>query len=439
MKKAFLFIVVAFSGLAVLSAQSPCNNGRYASDVFVDVVISADIQYGSNINYIGKKDTLTMDIYQPKGDTITKRPLIIWAHGGSFINGTKKDSDMVVLSKIFAKKGFVCASVKYRLGLSALDSTNAIITVVRAVQDMKAAIRFFYKDKKMSNSYKIDTTNIFIGGSSAGAIMALHTAYLDKSCEANYYLSDSQLTGLGGLEGYSGNQCYSHKIKGVINICGALGRYGWIQSGDVPFCSLHGTEDKTVSYNRGLVNPGVPLMYLDGSRMLKEQAKKVGVSNPFYSWYGQGHVPYQGGPNALAYMDTTIRFIRDFLIANLDCNNPPLLPENKPLQTAYLYPYTPCTVNILLACDNTGISDLASTNDFEVYPNPAVNEMTIVFPDKATTNQIELMDITGKVIFQGETVNRSYILQTTPIPSGIYFLRVTEKSGKVFSKKVIFR
>jgi acetyl esterase/lipase len=105
-----------------------------------------------------------MDIYQPTGDIETNRPLIVWAHGGSFIGGTKTDADMVALSQAFTKKGYVCASINYRLGLTPFDSVGAVKAVLRAVQDMKASVRFFYKDKLTTNTYKIDTTNIFIGG-----------------------------------------------------------------------------------------------------------------------------------------------------------------------------------------------------------------------------------------------------------------------------------
>lgn len=260
---------------------------------------------------------------------------------------------MVTLSQKFAKKGYVCASINYRLGLTPFDSVGAVRAVLRAVQDMKASIRFFYKDKLTTDTYKIDTNNIFIGGSSAGAITALHTAYLDKSCEVNYYINPSSLVTLGGMEGYSGNQCYSTKIKGVINLCGALGRYGWIQPGDVPFCSLHGTIDATVKYNRGFAAPlGIQLILLDGSRMLKAQANAIGLNNPFYTWYGKDHVPYAS--NA-AYMDTTVNFVRDFLITRLGCTDPALLPQNTPAQTANLYSYTTCTTNVAMTCATLGL------------------------------------------------------------------------------------
>ena len=100
-----------------------------------------------------------MDIYEPNGDTETARPLIIWAHGGSFIGGSKTDGDVVTLADKFVKKGYVFASINYRIGNDwPITQASATKAVVRAVQDMKASIRFFYKDRVTADTYKIDTT-----------------------------------------------------------------------------------------------------------------------------------------------------------------------------------------------------------------------------------------------------------------------------------------
>ena len=54
--------------------------------------------------------TSAVDIYQPTGDTMAARPLIILAHGGSFVGGTRND-DVTVdsLCVHFAKRGYVTA------------------------------------------------------------------------------------------------------------------------------------------------------------------------------------------------------------------------------------------------------------------------------------------------------------------------------------------
>ncbi len=436
MKKIYLLAFTTLASISALKAQSPCATGRYATDTFTNYTTSTGIVYGSNVKANGQTQSLTMDIYQPAGDVATARPLIIWAHGGSFISGTSADGDVVALSKAFAKKGFVCASINYRLGLTPFDSTGAIKAVLRAVQDMKASIRFFYKDKLTNDAYKIDTTNIFIGGSSAGAITALHTEYLDKSCEVNYYITPTNLASLGGMDGYSGNQCYSQKVKGVINLCGALGRYGWLEPGDVPVCSMHGTIDGTVKYNRGVVNPGVPLILLDGSRMIKEQANAIGITNPFYTWYGKDHVPYAGSAQ---YMDSTINFVRDFLVSQLGCSDAPLLLPNTPAQTATLYSYTTCTTNVAMACSQVGIREYENASLLQsIYPNPSVDAMKLVFENASSKHSIQLTDISGKIIKTESCDKAEYVLEKNNIAPGIYFLKVSNTTGQSSTHKIIF-
>jgi alpha/beta superfamily hydrolase len=436
------FYFLSFSTLlAALSvnAQSPCATGRYASDTFTNVTVTSNIAYGSNVKANGSTQTLMMDIYQPTGDLETNRPLIIWAHGGSFISGSSTNGDVVALSQAFAKKGYVCVSINYRLGLTPFDSIGSVRAVLRAVQDMKASVRYFYKDKLTTNTYKVDTNNIFVGGSSAGAITALHLAYLDKTCEINYYITPSSLVTLGGMEGYSGNQCYSSKVKGVINLCGALGRYGWIEPNDVPFCSMHGTIDGTVKYNRGQVNPGIPLLLLDGSRMLNAQANAIGINNPFYTWYGKDHVPYA---SSALYMDSTIKFVRDFLVSRLGCTDSPILPPNATAQAANLYAYTTCTANVLMTCGSPGfvsINELISNPVISsVYPNPSDNEMMIEFTNSNTSHQIELFDVTGKLISYNETEQATFTIKKNTICSGLYFLKITTKTGNTTTQKIIF-
>jgi carboxylesterase type B len=112
-------------------AQSPCAAGRYATDVFANYTTTSDITYGQNNSYTGANTTLKLDIYQPSGDTETNRPLLIFVHGGSFIGGSKTDGDMVAMCQRFAKKGYVTASIDYRLGFFPFDSANAVKAVVR--------------------------------------------------------------------------------------------------------------------------------------------------------------------------------------------------------------------------------------------------------------------------------------------------------------------
>ena len=431
MKKFTLFFSCLIAGS--MWAQNPCATGRYATDVFANYTTTSDIVYGQNTSWNGASTTLKLDVYQPTGDTETNRPLIIWVHGGSFIGGTKTDGDMVAFSQKFAKKGYVCASIDYRLGFFPFDSANAVKAVVRAVQDLRAAVRFFYKDKQTSNTYKIDTNNIYVGGSSAGAITSLHLAYLDDECEVSDYLNQTTITQLGGLEGTSGNPGYSSNVKGVLNGCGALARYSWLEASDVPVASVHGTNDATVKYNRGIVNPGTPLMYLDGSRMIHERACAVGVENQFYTFLGAPHVPYAG--NA-AYMDTTVNFFRDFLIKQLGCTDAIIQPENAPAQAALLYPIDYCDGSpVDEVCPTSSISEQNIFNAL-IYPNPA-SSLVHIIPNVEGKYSVDLIDNSGRVIVSKTIENEICKLDLNDIHSGNYFVRVT--SGKSVYTEILIK
>lgn len=424
-------LLLAIFSFANFFAQTPCETGRYAEDVFTNFTATSDIIYGQNNSWNNATTVLKMDFYQPTGDTETARPLIIWVHGGSFIGGSKMDIDVKTWSERFAKKGYACASIDYRVGFFPFDSANAVKAVVRATQDLRAAIRFFYKDRQTTDTYKIDTTRIYIGGSSAGAITALHVGYLDRECEIADYLNANTIASLGGLEGASGNPGYSMDVKGVINGCGALARYSWLEAGDIPLCSIHGTNDGTVKYNRGIVNPGTPLMYLDGSRMIHKRACAVGLDHQFYTFSGAPHVPYVGtSATALAYMDTTVNFIRDFLVGQLGCTQAIIQPENTPLEAATLYPINYCDGSpVDEACEIVGFDEIKSV-DFSIYPNPTKDKVTVEFNADGNYS-IQIIDLTGRVIIANQSIISGAILSLDKLTSGNYFVVISDEKSKL--------
>jgi hypothetical protein len=361
-------------------------------------------------------------------------------HGGSFLGGTKTDVDVQALSRSFAKKGYACASIDYRTGFFPIDSANAVKAVVRAVQDLKGAIRFFYKDVATgTNTYDIDTNRIYIGGSSAGAITALHVAYLDDVCEISGYLNQTVINQLGGLEGASGNPGFSTKTQGVINLCGALARYSWLESGDVPLVSIHGTSDGTVKYNRGIVNPGTPLMYLDGSRLLFDRACAVNVQNNFYTFPGAPHVPYAGtSTNAIAYMDTTDNFIRDFLVDQLGCNETPLQLANNPLQAAILYPTNYCDGSPVDETCIAGINEESLSFSVELFPNPSEGVVHLR-TQEFNFSQVAVLDLLGRTVLKSYPNSQEAILELSHLTSGNYLVTYLLNNGSYGTKQLVIR
>jgi hypothetical protein len=348
--------------------------------------------------------------------------------------------DVQALSRSFAQKGYACASIDYRTGFFPIDSANAVKAVVRAVQDLKGAIRFFYKDVATgTNTYNIDTNRIYIGGSSAGAITALHVAYLDEVCEISGYLNQTVINQLGGLEGASGNPGYSSKIQGVINLCGALARYSWLESGDVPFVSIHGTSDGTVKYNRGIVNPGTPLMYLDGSRLLFDRACAVNVQNNFYTFPGAPHVPYAGtSANAIAYMDTTDNFIRDFLIDQLGCTNSPLQVANSPLQAAILYPTNYCDGSPVNETCIVGINEESLSFSVELFPNPSEGVVHLR-TQEFNFSQVAVLDLLGRTVLKTRPNVQEATLELSHLSPGNYLVTYLLNNGSYGTKQLVIR
>jgi hypothetical protein len=249
--------------------------GRYQTEIF------SSYQLQSNITYTvgGTNGTQQLDIYTGTGDTATMRPLIIFIHGGGFKDGDKVSNFGTLECGGFAKRGYLVASINYRLTSSIPDDQTHFEAMLRALQDTKAAIRFF---RRYQSTYKVDTTKIYLTGSSAGCITALHAAFLDSS-EVPSYVNWSNVG--NSFEGTSGNPGYSSKIHGVISNWGAIGDTSWMKAGDAPIYCVHGTEDVTVYYDQIPADPP----FLHGSKFIYDRAQHLNLTSGLRLFYNTGH------------------------------------------------------------------------------------------------------------------------------------------------------
>jgi len=400
MKKFILLFLLTISIYLFSNAQVNCSGGRYLDSLFAVDTIN-NIQYGQNINYDGTTRQLKLDIYLPQGDTASKRPLIIFAPKGSFMQEDKGELSLVTLCKAFASMGYVAASIDYRVGIDYMTAyqypeREFIYAVMRAVHDYRAAIRFFRKDAATTNTYKIDPNLIIAGGSSAGAITALHVAYLDKLSEIPTVIDT---TGLGGLEGLTGNPGYSSSVNYVVNLCGAVADSAWIEPGNIPLISMHGNLDTEVPYGTATVSMIVPIMEVDGSASISLRCQHIGIENPFHIFWGQAHIPYDtnAGGQFRLYMDTTISFVRNHLY-NWICGGNAGIDENN--------------------TDNATVT---------IAPNPFTDQTIISVSTEMKDASFVLIDITGREIerFDNLTGN-NFTLQKKNLRAGIYFYRLAE-------------
>lgn len=214
---------------------------RYKDVISTQVQVSKDISYAVNIPAGSKEKYYRFDLYQPASDSmqVTNRPLIIWMHGGGFKFGSKNTDEVEAWCNYFAQRGYVAAALNYRLSKknTLFNFKDLVSGAADAVADAREAIVYF---KVHAKEYGIDPNRIILGGNSAGAIVALQTAYSTPS-QLALLAKDTMIDTPAVTTG---------KIAAVINFWGALFNIEWLNSATVPIVSVHGRNDKTVPANQ---------------------------------------------------------------------------------------------------------------------------------------------------------------------------------------------
>lgn len=268
--------------------------------------VFSNVIYGSNVNYTGQQESLAMDFYVPEtaissGD---KLPFILFVHGGGFVRGDKTaDNDFVVK---MAKKGYVVASINYRLGrdydstnLCAGDTTDFKKALYRAVQDCNAAMRFAIYH---ANDYNIDTSWVFTSGKSAGCATILASHYNTEEVLAG---STSDFSDeLGGLNDADNDLKATYTLKGMVPMWGDVSDINLITSiTGVPSIFFHGGKDPVapIGVAKAYYCDNYFLVY--GSAAMYDKLTSLGISAVL-------HVDPDGGHGV---------FNDDFLSNNADC------------------------------------------------------------------------------------------------------------------------
>ena len=310
-----------------LGAGAQCDGVRHRYRIFEEIEVVQEVVYGANVGASGTNEELDMDVYMPAGDDVSDRPVVILAHGGFFLAGSNDGVDVVPLCEDFARMGYVAASISYRLGIDDLFDLETSLqeSVLRGVHDAKAAVRYFRKTHaEQGNPWGIDPDRIVLGGSSAGAFIALHAAYIDDLSELPDIIDLTQPGLGGGLEGYSGNAGYSSEVLSIINMSGAIGNADWMAEGDVPVVSTHGTADGTVPYGTGDISLlGINVTQVDGSWPVHIRASEMGLDHRLVTFEGVGHVPHMTSDE---YYDLTRAAVAGFTGRQVCPAYPPISP-----------------------------------------------------------------------------------------------------------------
>ena len=312
-----LFLIAHFQIFAQKQKTDDAKIGkRYKNELFTNIDSLIDIPYGEAINLKGENEKLLLNLFMPPAvDTVKNRPLVIFIHGGGFRNNNKSSSISNKLGIRLGKKGFIVASIDYRLGIATTNTNQDYHEAMyRAQQDARAAVRFF---RKNASKYGVDETQIFLAGSSAGSMTALSVAYMDQA----EVPSDIDQSKWGNLEGNGGSEGYSSKVQGVFNLWGSIIDYKWIKKGDAPLYNAAGLADLTVPYDSSYDYHS----FKYGPSILYQHCLRLGIPTAWRPFYNAGHtlnnIPGQGnvGDSKLR-QDTLLNSMEHWLFTQLKRN-----------------------------------------------------------------------------------------------------------------------
>ncbi len=225
----------------------------FAVEVDSDIVYATGAVRSPNVGEID----LLLDVYRPADANLPAlRPGFILIHGGGFIRGSKTNVTMVGFGNAYAQRGYVAASINYRLvgddppteDLAQNPSSPQSVAAAAARVDAARAVEWM---RTNAARYRIDPSRIAIGGYSAGAITSMGVAYRDP-----------------GVDGAD--------VQVVLSLSGSLREAESILDADeAPLIMIHGTVDETVPFSR--------------AEDIEARALSVGLIHEFYPLEGVGH------------------------------------------------------------------------------------------------------------------------------------------------------
>jgi len=334
MNKIFtLSLLLTFVSMGLFAQQ------RYIDQVFTDVEVTTDEIYGVNATVLALPQVgeaipqpLVMNIYEPAGDTLEERPVVIYFHTGNFLphpengspSGRRSDSTVVEIANRLAKMGYVCAVATYRQGWNPIASSQEerVFTLInaayRGVQDARTAVKFFKRDHaEFGNRFGIDPDKFVIWGQGTGGYISLNAASLDEYIEIPLTPGGKFLAEIGGMPvpmvieavngdincdsvgvtfpGYPGFPAgdtlnypnhvgYSGDFQLAVNMGGALGDTSWVDPDQPPVISYHVPTDPFAPYVVGLVIvPGfnLPVVEVFGSYTMQQLAARYDLNAAF--------------------------------------------------------------------------------------------------------------------------------------------------------------
>lgn len=414
MKHKMILLLAAFIVLTGTANGQYCTkDSRYTDVPFFDstqITVGPNIQYGIANDFQGNPDTLLMDLYYPNlaVDLSPKRPFILLAHGGGFSSGDKRSGDIRDLCIHLALRGFVCASINYRLGHD-FSEYGEYKARYRAIQDGNAALRFIVKN---ANTVRVDTNWLFVGGQSAGSLLALGMVYADQSeldSVSLLYNTIATSVELGNLHTSGNNLTNTYSIKGIFNNWGGVAESEVDVEEMIPTVAFHGGQDTLVPIDS---DPSLAHYTLVGSRAMHNKLTANTICSELTVDTTGGHGIYRNASSVFRAQRASCFFKRIFCNTCSSFYTTDSIPSN-------------CSAP-------SGVDEYSFGPMIQVYPNPF--DHSIKIDGIEGVFQLKIYNSFGQLVYQNEQSNSLVQLDLLP---GIYFLNIKQpESNRTFTTKL---
>lgn len=232
-------------------------------------------------------------------------PAVVCVHGGGRFQGHRQDMDP--MTELLARRGYVAATVSYRLVASARFPAQ--------IEDCKAAVRWL---RANADKYNIDPDRIGAIGPSAGGHLACLLGVTDKE---------------DGLEGAGGNPEQSSQLQAVVSFFGRTNVTKKTWSDELEekiFVPLIGAsfQDEPDHYKR--ISPiayvsseSPPILFVHGAEDslvpsqdsidMADKLRAAGVSAKAVIVEGEGHGSADWIDKWAKYIDQAVMFLDEHL------------------------------------------------------------------------------------------------------------------------------
>ena len=236
--------------------------------------MTANVTYGT-----ASGTELKLDFYRPAQAT-GPLPTAIFMHGGGYSPNARKEASAPSVMP-YLQMGWNAVNVEYR--------PSSVALAPAAVEDARCALRWVTHNAK---EYNVDADRIVVTGQSAGAHLALMTAFVpesagfDRNCPGPETLKVAAVVSWYGIFDYTTlitdtTRTYASSWIGANNkeLAARVSPITYVRAGVPPVIAIHGDADPTVPYEQEV-------------REI-DMLKKAGVTAELVTIPGGGHANFE--------------------------------------------------------------------------------------------------------------------------------------------------